>query len=80
MKKLLLIALIFAGCKREAEKQVESTNQHFKVELLFEVDGCKVYRFHDMGGSKYFTTCKGSISWETQEGKHNIQQHSIETK
>jgi hypothetical protein len=86
MKKLLLIALVFASCKREAERQVVVTNANFKVELLFEVDGCKVYRFND-NGYKYFTTCKGNVSWDETTTQNTgtttrtiTQQHSIETK
>lgn len=81
MKKLILIALIFASCKKEAQQQVQSTNSNFQVELLFEVDGCKVYRFLD-GDYKYFTTCKGSVSWNTTQsaGKtHKTIHHNIET-
>jgi|LakMenEpi03Aug12_release.lakeMendotaPanAssembly.Ray.scaffolds.fasta_scaffold557286_2 hypothetical protein len=87
MKKLLLIALIFASCKREAQKQVQSTNSNFNVELLFEVDGCKVYRFRDGENYKYFTNCKGSVSWDDtktqQSGKTTqttTEHNSIETQ
>ena len=84
MKKIILIALIFAGCKREAQQEVQSTNSNFQVELLFEVDGCKVYRFIDCAEVRYFTTCKGAVSWSTTKtsakGQKYITQHNIETK
>lgn len=77
MKKLILIALIFASCKREAQQQVQSTNSNFQVELLFEADGCKIYRFFDGGYYRYFTTCKGSVSWTTTETAAKGQTYSI---
>ena len=85
MKKLILIALIFAGCGQESQpqKEVETTNETYQVELLFEVDGCKVYRFLDGGYYRYFTTCKGAVSWSTTEpsGKTTkTTHHNIETK
>lgn len=85
MKKLILIALIFAGCedKRKPQENVKSSNETYQVELLFEVDGCKVYRFMDCSEVRYFTTCKGAVSWSTTEpsGKTTkTTHHNIETK
>lgn len=63
MKKYLLILLIgFGGCKEQAIEVVESKG-NVNVELLFEIDGCKVYRFYD-GGYKYFSNCNGVTSWD----------------
>jgi Domain of unknown function (DUF4884) len=31
----------------------------YKVDFLFEHDGCKVYRFWDNGSYIYFTSCNG---------------------
>lgn len=39
-------------------KDETTTNQAIKVELLFEKDGCKVYRFYD-GNTHYYTDCRG---------------------
>lgn len=39
-------------------KDETTTNQAIKVELLFEKDGCKVYRFND-GNDHYYTDCRG---------------------
>jgi hypothetical protein len=85
MKRLIIIiiTLFVASCTREAQKEVSTTNANFKVKLLFEIDGCKVYRFVDNGDYKYFTTCNGSVSWNTttQNGKTTtIKEHTIETK
>ncbi|NDV69143.1 DUF4884 domain-containing protein [Dysgonomonas sp. 25] len=37
-------------------------NPSYRVEYLFEHDGCKVYRFYDRGNYVYFTNCKGNIT------------------
>ena len=33
-----------------------------QVEYLFEHEGCKVYRFMDMGHYIYFTNCEGDVT------------------
>lgn len=38
------------------------TNSTYQVEYLFEHEGCKVYRFMDMGHYIYFTNCKGDVT------------------
>lgn len=57
MKKLLLIltVLLFVSCKKDA---ISSTTEGkgFEVELLFQKDNVKVYRFSDGGRYHYFTT------------------------
>lgn len=80
MKKLLsifLIAIIFTSCVKKAEKKMITSNNNFHVELLFEHEGCKVYRFLD-DGYKYYTTCEGSVEWSHKEGKTN-KYDSIQT-
>jgi Domain of unknown function (DUF4884) len=63
MKKYLpLIAIvIFTAC--EVQKPLSAAkaqnNGTYKVEYLFENDGCKVYRFLDRGYAVYFTNCNG---------------------
>ena len=72
--RYVLILLIASGCNRnqgKAQYREHTTNDaNFHVELLFEVDGCKVYRFQDYY-SRYFTNCKGSTQWTDyqQHGK-----------
>jgi Domain of unknown function (DUF4884) len=75
---LMLILGLFLGtsCKREAKEVAVTNNSSFQVELLFEVDGCKVYRFWD-GGNRYFTQCSGSVQWKTN-GKSPTQ-YEIQT-
>ena len=63
MKKILfigLVSILFLSCQREGIEELKTDNSNYEVELLFEVDGCKVYRFWD-GGNRYFTTCNGTV-------------------
>ena len=72
---VVLIALSLSSCFVQPKSQmvVTSSNPEIKVELLFEVDGCKVYRFYDnaLGQPRYFTKCKdsSSVGWIEPCGK-----------
>ena len=71
MKKILFLGLasvLFLSCQRDAKEELKTDNKKYKVDLLFEIDGCKVYRFWD-SGYKYFTTCNGSVTHKPS-GKH----------
>ena len=65
MKPLLsltaIVMLSISSCK--TNKPLISTqaqnNTTYEVSYLFEHDGCKVYRFYDMGNYVYFTNCNG---------------------
>ena len=79
MKKLafflIFCALGLSSCFRNITPQADlaSSNPDAKVQLLFEVDGCKVYRFFDRGNFRYFTNCKGgnsSVGWIESCGKN----------
>lgn len=73
MNKFSIIAIVlvtfFSSCNEEAKEKVVTNNASFNVELLFEIDGCKVYRFMDVGRNRYFSTCQGSVSWNESIGK-----------
>lgn len=83
MKKVIigltLGLILFTSCRRESTEVVETNNKNFNVELLFEVDGCKVYRFWD-GGYKYFTTCEGSVEWKSKEKHQRIMENQTKIK
>jgi len=63
MKKYLLSCLIitFSSCAFQTPitSQPPSNNQTYTVQYLFEHEGCKVYRFYDLGNYVYFTNCSG---------------------
>ena len=63
MKKYLYSALclVASSCyvQQPLEKIPAQNNETYKVEYLFEHEGCKVYRFYDRGNCVYFTNCNG---------------------
>ena len=63
MKKNLPVASLILLSSCRLEKPIAAAppenNLTYKVEYLFEHDGCKVYRFHDRGTYVYFTNCRG---------------------
>lgn len=52
-------------------------NGDFQLELLFEKDGCKVYRFRDGGRYIYWSSCDGraSYSYTVTSGKSTTTHH-----
>ena len=72
MKKLL--AFVFAvaflfGCAKDGERAngvVQHGGDDFCVELLFELDGVKIYRFLDGGYARYFSVGNGNFQPQTQ--------------
>lgn len=72
---LMVAALMLTACNKEPET-TRAAGVGFKVETLFTVDGCTVYRFAD-GGYKYFTNCKGTTEWSENCGKACTREVSI---
>ncbi len=56
---VLLIIVLLTSCNGEAKESTQDGD--FKIELLFEKDGCKVYRFMDGGRYIYWSNCSGNI-------------------
>jgi hypothetical protein len=50
---MALTAVMFSGCAKRGESVLAKSNDDFRVTLIFEVDGVKVYRFHDVGYYHY---------------------------
>lgn len=73
----LTALIVLAGCTKQAES-TQQAGVEFTVERLFTVDGCTVHRFHDGGYARYFTNCKGSVSWERPCGKACKQPESVD--
>lgn len=55
-----------------------STNPEFQIELLFEKDGCKMYRFYD-GHYIYWSDCSGNVSYQYKSGKNNVVKSDCQT-
>ena len=66
-----LIVLALTGCQKEAE-QSQAAGSNFKVDKLFTVDGCTVYRFTD-DRTVYFTNCSGSASYSYNRSNGKTQ-------
>lgn len=56
----LLLTSCFSGTP--LIKGRSDNNKTFEIDYLFEHDGCKVYRFYDMGNYIYFTNNSGNIT------------------
>ena len=59
---LIFLLLLSLGCQKPAQETVIPSNQKYQLELLFEHEGIKVYRFYD-GRTIYFTDARGVTEW-----------------
>lgn len=84
MKKLLIVCLsiLILSCKTEPKESFQNGN--FKIDLLFEQDGCRVYRFMDGGRFIYWSNCEGRLQFDyyTRSRKNRVThyQETITTK
>ena len=68
MKKLFVLAIgvmLLASCQGEAQSSTQEGD--YQVELLFEKDGVKVYRFYD--NRYHYFTSRGETISTYQSGK-----------
>jgi Domain of unknown function (DUF4884) len=58
----LFLSMLAGSCawQRPIRRDIPKNNDTYRVEYLFEHEGCKVYRFLDRGNPVYFTNCNGS--------------------
>jgi GH24 family phage-related lysozyme (muramidase) len=81
---LLAFAILLFGCQ-ETQRTTTTVlaNEDFHVELLFEIEGCKMYRFRD-NRAVYWSDCRGKVqsSFSVQSGKAHItyDQETITTE
>lgn len=61
---VITVATITVACSVQKPLTIvkPENNATYKVEYLFEHDGCKVYRFFDYGNYVYFTNCTGNAT------------------
>lgn len=71
MKALIVLTALVAlsGCQKQAEA-TQSAGSGFKVEKLFTVEGCSVYRFTDALRPIYYTNCSGATHTTESCGKN----------
>lgn len=63
MKKIIpIIVILLCGCENKPVASVSTNNNDIHLELLFEHEGYKVYRFHDNGNAHYYVTPQGMTS------------------
>lgn len=70
MKKYLYVialALFASSCytQKALLKEPAANNATYRVDYLFEHEGCKVYRFYDRGNYIYYTNCNGEAITRT---------------
>jgi len=61
---LIITAISFYSCfsQMPLTRERPENNRTYRVEYLFEYDGCKMYRFRDQGYYVYFTNCDGNVT------------------
>lgn len=70
------------SCAKEPIDTKPSSNKDVPVSLLFEYEGCKIYRFYD-DRFHYFTNCTQTISTQSTscgKGCTKYYDEKIETK
>ncbi len=81
MKRLIYAVLLFSStislvsCFTSVplKRGKSDNNETYRVQYLFEHDGCKVYRFYDMGNYVYFTNCQGNVTSITNDStEHQV--------
>ena len=80
MKKSVLIfnlLLLLTSCFKEPVSTENSNNSEIKLAMLFEKDGCKVYRFFDGGRAVYYTDCRGKVEYSYYQKNGNNSGHSV---
>jgi hypothetical protein len=53
------VGLLLVACYSDPQEKQQSSNAGFTVDVLFDVEGCRVYRFGDGGRVHYFARCNG---------------------
>lgn len=66
----LLAITMLSACENKPIEESKAGN--FTIELLFEKNGCKVYRFQDGARFIYWSDCTGKMEYKstTHNGKY----------
>lgn len=72
---MCLLCAVLSGCLKDGQQTEQTTNAGFEVELLFEKEGCKIYRFTDGGHAVYWTDCRGKVEsvYQQSSGKSSYE-------
>lgn len=76
MKKILLLSILVLTITSCTHDPISSSKEgvNIKVDLLFEKDGIKMYRFSDNGQFHYYTD-RGETITTQQSGKTTYQEN-----
>jgi hypothetical protein len=77
---IFIVACFISACKGDAKESTKDGD--FTIELIFEKDGCKMYRFRDAGDFIYWSNCEGRTEYEktVSTGKTTvIKRHQLIT-
>lgn len=64
---VILMMVGFVSCVRAPQQVLTTSNQNYTLDLLFEHEGCKVYRFKDGERYVYWTDCRGKVETAYQD-------------
>lgn len=53
--------------------------ERYRIERIFEHEGCRVYKFWVDNNSRYFTSCSGGTWWTESCGKGCTRQVEVPT-
>ena len=71
MKVFIILILILISC---TGKSKESTKEgEFELDFLFEKNGCKIYRFYDVGRYIYWSNCAGNMQYNFMQNQFSTE-------
>jgi hypothetical protein len=59
-KIVTALSMLLLGCEAAPVSSAATNNPEVAVGLLFEHEGCRVYRFRDSGQLHYYAVCEGA--------------------
>lgn len=75
---LLIALLLCLGCAKSAQSSMSHGN--FQVDLCFEKDGYKVYRFYDAGQWRYYVVPEGVVMQDISDGESTVENSIYTTR
>ena len=78
--RMIVTTLLLTACAKESIETTSTNNPEFKVEKLFIVDDCNVYRFYDFGNPRYLVTCPSvaNVRWFEICGKNCVRETGVD--
>ncbi len=79
----VLLIFVLSECVRRPQQVLSTSNRNYTLDLLFEHEGCKMYRFKDGDRYVYWTDCRGKVETAYREtnkygsSEFNVQNETI---